>query len=560
MFPGSACTTGPRSACRAWATLSRHGGLGGSSYRTRGLADRNLDKAVFEARAVNRQRPSRLDLEVKIGELERRLETLRGTVNPIKFDLELGIHDFGPIGDAHIRFRPLTVFVGPNNSGKSYAALLAHSAVSLLGSGPPAAIGASDWNIRIGARRGHSRRTRTPLKAGNSKNEFLVTSRALGALSRDTADAIAEVFSGQIEKNFSARPSSLVRSGRPCASIRIAGIAEILIPRNERKRPFSLKHTVNAARVHEALTNKNVNGVKTRTGDGGVIACTFPGNAGGPVNTRLAYDKLLPQVLMAAFDGHGRSVPATTSYLPAARSGIMEAYKTILASVARSYPHNWDDPRAAPHMKAIDYEFLATMLEVGNKKGQFSRIANELERDALHGKITLRYAASGLAPDIYYARQREMPIHQASSAVSELAPLVLFLRHVVKKGYLLIIEEPESHMHPKSQVAVARCIVRLVRAGLNVIVTTHSTYIMERFSAYLRAGQMTAAQRSRVGIGKDLYLEADDIAPYLFETKGNRTTVKAIDHSPHEGISQEEFMRVNQALHEENIRADKFVG
>ena len=125
---------------------------------------------------------------------------------------------------------------------------------------------------------------------------------------------------------------------------------------------------------------------------------------------------------------------------------------------------------------------------------------------------------------------------------------------------IIAIEEPESHLHPKNQVVLAKCIVRLVRSGLNVIVTTHSTYMVERFSAYLRAGLMTAGQRSRVGIGKGLYLEAADIAPYLFEAGGNKTTIKPIDHSPQEGISQEEFMKVNEALHDENIRVDKLVG
>ena len=40
------------------------------------------------------------------------------------------IKDFGPVSDAKITLRPLTVFVGPNNSGKSYTATLIHSIIS----------------------------------------------------------------------------------------------------------------------------------------------------------------------------------------------------------------------------------------------------------------------------------------------------------------------------------------------------------------------------------------------------------------------------------------------
>ena len=41
--------------------------------------------------------------------------------------LTVGISDFGPINEGEITLKPLTVFIGPNNSGKSYAAMLINS-------------------------------------------------------------------------------------------------------------------------------------------------------------------------------------------------------------------------------------------------------------------------------------------------------------------------------------------------------------------------------------------------------------------------------------------------
>lgn len=41
--------------------------------------------------------------------------------------LELEVSDFGPIVEANIDLRPLTVFVGPSNTGKSYLAILIYS-------------------------------------------------------------------------------------------------------------------------------------------------------------------------------------------------------------------------------------------------------------------------------------------------------------------------------------------------------------------------------------------------------------------------------------------------
>ena len=514
---------------------------------------------------MNRRRRGRSGGASKAGKAAKKA----GAAGPARLDLELEVRDFGPLQDARMRLRPLTVFVGPNDSGKSYAALLAHSAVSFLTRGPNASAGPAVDAAHAAVERIRSARSRPPIRAGGRKNEFLVSRRALKVLSGDAAGVIAAGLAGQIEGDFGVHPSSLVRYGRSRAAIKIPGVVEMSIPSSKDGLPLPTGSSAHAATAREALMAKTAVGVRAREAGGGrALACTLPPGAGAAYDMWSAYDRLLAQVLAATLDGHGHSVPAAALYIPAPRSGIMGAYKAVLISTEGDDEDEWDDPGAAPRikgvaprMKGVVYDLLASVLYMeGGGKGHFARAAGEIERDALRGKITLRRPARGYAPDVYYARGRVMPISQASSAASELAPLVLLLRHVAKRGDLLVVEEPESHMHPKNQAAVARCIVKLVRAGLNVIVTTHSTYIMERFSAYLRAGQMTAAQRSRVGIGKGLYLEADDIAPYLFEAKGNRTTVKAIDHSPREGISQEEFMRVNQALHEENIRADKFVG
>ncbi len=41
--------------------------------------------------------------------------------------LELEVLNFGPIAKAKVKLRPLTVFVGPSNTGKSYLAILTYA-------------------------------------------------------------------------------------------------------------------------------------------------------------------------------------------------------------------------------------------------------------------------------------------------------------------------------------------------------------------------------------------------------------------------------------------------
>lgn len=51
--------------------------------------------------------------------------------------LNLEVSDFGPIAEAKIELRPLTVFVGPSNTGKSYLAILIYALHRFLGPGSP---------------------------------------------------------------------------------------------------------------------------------------------------------------------------------------------------------------------------------------------------------------------------------------------------------------------------------------------------------------------------------------------------------------------------------------
>ena len=43
--------------------------------------------------------------------------------------MKLAVNNFGPIVEGEVALRPLTVFIGKNNTGKSYAATLMYAVV-----------------------------------------------------------------------------------------------------------------------------------------------------------------------------------------------------------------------------------------------------------------------------------------------------------------------------------------------------------------------------------------------------------------------------------------------
>ena len=74
----------------------------------------------------------------------------------------------------------------------------------------------------------------------------------------------------------------------------------------------------------------------------------------------------------------------------------------------------------------------------------------------------------------------------------------------LNKKSLLVLDEPETHLHPQWQVRFAEVLVKLVKEGKNILLTSHSPYLIEAVKLYA-----------------DHYLESKEAAFYLSQKKKN---------------------------------------
>jgi len=61
---------------------------------------------------------------------------------------------------------------------------------------------------------------------------------------------------------------------------------------------------------------------------------------------------------------------------------------------------------------------------------------------------------------------------------------ILYLSGFIKSNSLLVIDEPETHLHPQWQVRFADIIVQLVKEGNSILLTSHSPYLIEAIKLY----------------------------------------------------------------------------
>ena len=117
----------------------------------------------------------------------------------------------------------------------------------------------------------------------------------------------------------------------------------------------------------------------------------------------------------------------------------------------------------------------------------------------------------------------DIPLHLASSSARGLSDLYFFLLHKAKKNHLLIIDEPESHLDTANQILLARLLARFVRAGIKVLVTTHSDYIVKELNNLIMLSHDfddKSAIIQKLKYTEDEFLPPSSVRAYVAENNG----------------------------------------
>jgi len=69
---------------------------------------------------------------------------------------------------------------------------------------------------------------------------------------------------------------------------------------------------------------------------------------------------------------------------------------------------------------------------------------------------------------------------------------VLSQNNYLNENTVLVLDEPEVHLHPKWQLEMAKVIVELVKNGVKILVNSHSPYMIEALQRYSELEEITA--------------------------------------------------------------------
>ncbi len=450
------------------------------------------------------------------------------------------VTDFGPIIRASVEFRPLTVLVGPSNTGKSYLAALVYAMHQWLTrlvdvgirsdmlSNLRAWLPSSDGFPKV-APVAFAEKLRLTLQRAPGTRAALVDEirRCLGiddlkALNRRSASKVGGVvrFSGPLESEYQIGYEFAFKSGE----IALSGPGF-----NLGIAPFSAN--LSTLRAGNTASRRDL-------------------------ELRYAAARAVADHLRRGAGAAGR--PA--HYLPADRAGVMHSRQVVVGALLQSATTAGRRPSAnAPLLSGVLADFLNELIAFGGtdplrQRKTRTEIAEPFERNLLDGSVLLQRNEANYPSFTYRPAgwEEELPLMRASSMVSELAPVVLYLRHVIDAGDVLIIEEPEAHLHPAMQTTLARELARLVRSGVRIVLTTHSEWLLEQIGNLVAVSELPEEHRAGIA-GADVALAPDEVGAWFFKPvkRPRGSVVEEVNFGSETGTFETDYDEVSRALYNE---------
>ena len=541
---------------------------------------------------------------------------IRPSMSP---DIRISVTNFGPIATGTIDLRPLTVFVGPSNAGKTYFAILIYALHQALGGFTrfPARNAIfyrgrhDDESADNAIKEGEIQKIQEKLETEEQSLKFSDLPRGIRDTARDylkNPGNLGTDLKVQLLRCFDLESISELNR-----SFGTTGGMKISVSFNENDRVLWRFNA--AAAQSDMVTDGQIEDVSLLRQD--------PSGAGleyDPELRRLFSDALESEIgkrihLESQSDAGlepasrqplgfsnplqfdlgsfiftgprlsnypiGDSTVGSTYYLPAARSGIMQSHRVIASSLVARATRAGFERFELPTFSGVMADFMERLIlyEEGRKKRpsiynpwvaifdhqlsqkddkpneQMKEIADALENDVLKGQIQTSKTSPSAYPEFVYRAletTQDIRLSRASSMVSELAPVILFLRGVVERGDILFIEEPEAHLHPAAQTLMAVALARLVRAGVRVVVTTHSDWLLQEIGNLIREGELEEQTGSSVDDGPlPRSLRPTEVGIWLFHRNGDSAAskVKEIPFHRSEGVEPEEYEDVAEQLY-----------
>ncbi|WP_197018974.1 AAA family ATPase [Thioalkalivibrio sp. HK1] len=455
-------------------------------------------------------------------------------------NLTLKVDDFGPIIEAEIDLRPLTVFAGPSNTGKSWLAILIYALhrhfEGLCDTG-------TGFFIEKLTKGYLSEKEISSII--DWANYEILSKKKISAKRAEQRIDLPDFIMRNIHKYIDESHENIIH--QICRALGVDNRKDLLrnATRCDQASISIIKTFRDRGSLHQCsilrgdeftketiefpdTSSIDINALKSTLGIDRMIVNRDPDDFDVLWKCSELLSTIASQYIFPWFEPLNESA----YYFPADRAGVMHTHRTIVSAIVGNAASAGLRPTtvSTTQLSGVMADFLQSLINIDSNlhRNKASCIRHtmenhsiEIEKNIVGGKIGIQRSALIDYPEFTYQPKgwkTPISLNNASSMVSEIAPIVLFLRNKVMQGNTLIIEEPEAHLHPKMQVEFTQQLAALVQSGVRVILTTHSDWVLQTLANIVRASGLDDEERSHISTAK-VALNPDQVGVWLFKSK-----------------------------------------
>jgi len=139
-------------------------------------------------------------------------------------------------------------------------------------------------------------------------------------------------------------------------------------------------------------------------------------------------------------------------------------------------------------------------------------ILNSITEKIINGKFIKKES------NIFVFRRKniDIPVVDVAHGIKSFGILQVLLENGYISRYgILIIDEPEVHLHPKWQLKYAEIIVKLIKHNIKILLNTHSPFIIEAIKVYSEKEEVE--NKVRFYLSEEGYIKEQDTLENIFE-------------------------------------------
>ena len=148
------------------------------------------------------------------------------------------------------------------------------------------------------------------------------------------------------------------------------------------------------------------------------------------------------------------------------------------------------------------YKQLKLELKVNDLENNYELLNNI--KKLIKGEVYIR------GDEIRFLKNdQEIDVNSLATGIKSFAIIQLLLKNnYLNKNTVLILDEPEVHLHPKWQLEYAKIIVELVKNSVKVLATSHSPYMIEALKRYSDIEKIE--DKTNFYLAEDGYIKQED--------------------------------------------------